>query len=839
MIGTQIGKFTITRKLGEGGMGAVYLAHHQVLGTSWVVKTLLPQWTSDATMVQRFINEAKAASAIKHGSIIEVADCNQLPDGTWYIVMQHLDGGTLEGFLASQGGPISPHLALRILAPMAAGLEAAHDLGIVHCDLKPENVYLIRKGPNPNHPVVLDFGIARITHQTSGVSTEVGMIAGTLAYMAPEQIYDRRKVDRRSDVYALGVIAYRMVTGWLPFQRTDAPGAFYDLSHTAIYELQKTTIPIDPRQRGASVSDRFASAVIAALQFDPARRPASARAFALLLAEATEGDAFEAGGLEIVRELAPELLTIGNLTETVRNPRRRAAAEGERYQLGEKIAEGGMAEVFRATAVGAEGFARAVAIKRILPGFSNLPRFAQMFVQEAQIAALLAHPNIVTVIDFARDADDRLFLVLEFVDGVDLDRLVASGPLPLPVAIFIIGEVLAALGYAHNLPTLGTVRGVVHRDVSPHNVLISREAAVKLSDFGLAKAREATEASASEVLKGKPAYMSPEQVNGSPLDGRSDLFAIGVIFWEVLTGERLFWKDDARTTIARVLQRPIPRPSVIRPVPADLEAVVMRLLARDVDARYANAGDALDDLGRCANASIRGRSDLAKLIAERFPLTAAPATSETAPAAAGSGPAMAAPTGGAERARMPSATTAPLGAPAPPPAQPRVTSISVAASERIAPRTTVTRRRGVPTLAVGATVAVVGAVLAFAAVRSGHPSAAPAEHGDPAASRAPSGPPRAPPPSAAGEHANAAAPVAPAVAAPPPLMSVPDAGVDATPAQPAADTIAPGRTAEPVAPNANSRRGQRATDAPNTAPTKSLRAPAVRPRDNAEDVGGD
>src|SRR6185436_11069226 len=180
-----------------------------------------------------------------------------------------------------------------------------------------------------------------------------------------------------------------------------------------------------------------------------------------------------------------------------------------KYRLETRLGGGGMAEVFLGSMLGAEGFSRKVAIKRVLPGFSDNPAFAQMFVSEAQISSRLQHPNIVSVLDFDRDADGRLFLVMELVDGQDLDALNASGLLPLPVVIHVIAEVLRGLGFAHDLPTTSGLRGVVHRDVSPHNVLLSWEGAVKVSDFGIAKARAASEATASAFIKGKPAYMSP------------------------------------------------------------------------------------------------------------------------------------------------------------------------------------------------------------------------------------------------------------------------------------------------------------------------------------------
>src|SRR5262249_35488386 len=163
---------------------------------------------------------------------------------------------------------------------------------------------------------------------------------------------------------------------------------------------------------------------------------------------------------------------------------------------GDRVGAGGMAEVFRGTMMGAEGISLPVAVKCVLPGLST-PQFVSMFIQEAQLAALLKHPNIVTILDFDRDPDGRLFLVMEYVEGRDLATLVDTGLLPFSTVNFVLSEILCGLGYAHELPTAGPVRGLVHRDVSPHNVLLSWEGAVKVSDFGIAKAREASAATAS------------------------------------------------------------------------------------------------------------------------------------------------------------------------------------------------------------------------------------------------------------------------------------------------------------------------------------------------------
>ncbi|MBK7077304.1 MAG: serine/threonine protein kinase [Myxococcales bacterium] len=292
-----------------------------------------------------------------------------------------------------------------------------------------------------------------------------------------------------------------------------------------------------------------------------------------------------------------------------------------KYVLDAPLGMGGMAEVFRGHTEGAEGFQRPVAIKRVLPDASRNPAFAEMFVSEAKLSSRMQHANIVSVLDFDRDHEGRLYLVMELVEGRDLDGIIDSGRLPFSIVIYTITEVLRGLGYAHDLPAgADGVRGLVHRDISPHNVLCSWSGAVKVSDFGIAKARAATAASASVTIKGKPAYMSPEQINGSPLDGRSDLFAVGIMMWQMLTGGYLFASGTTAETLARVLFSNVTPPNqVTGDIPPDLEAVTMKLLAKDPAQRYQSAEEAIDDLLRCQHAPRDGRRELEALLVQRFP----------------------------------------------------------------------------------------------------------------------------------------------------------------------------------------------------------------------------
>ena len=206
-----------------------------------------------------------------------------------------------------------------------------------------------------------------------------------------------------------------------------------------------------------------------------------------------------------------------------------------KYEFIEKIGSGGMAEVYLAKSHGAEGIEKILVIKRVLPEFTSNRRFVDMFISEAKIAMELNHPNIVQIFDFGK-VDSDFYLAMEFVDGSDLAQLLSAGrraesPLPLGEAVFIGVEIAKGLDYAHRrLDHFGDPLDIVHRDMSPQNVLISREGAVKIVDFGIAKASSVTEES-PHVVKGKFSYMSPEQASGRRVDQRSDIFSLGVLLF--------------------------------------------------------------------------------------------------------------------------------------------------------------------------------------------------------------------------------------------------------------------------------------------------------------------
>ncbi len=261
-----------------------------------------------------------------------------------------------------------------------------------------------------------------------------------------------------------------------------------------------------------------------------------------------------------------------------------------------------MAEVFKAKAFGVEGFERLVAVKRILPNIAEDEEFIAMFIDEAKISVQLQHANIAQIFDLGK-VEDSFFIALEFVNGRDLrsifDRSRQRGEvMPISQSAYVVMQVCEGLDYAHNKRDgQGRELHLIHRDISPQNVLIGYEGEIKLIDFGIAKAAGKASKTQAGILKGKFGYMSPEQVRGLPIDRRSDVFAVGIVLYELLTSERLFVGESDFSTLEKVRNVEIlPPSSYNRKIPPELERIALKALAKDPEDRYQSAIDLHDDL---------------------------------------------------------------------------------------------------------------------------------------------------------------------------------------------------------------------------------------------------
>jgi TonB family protein len=331
--------------------------------------------------------------------------------------------------------------------------------------------------------------------------------------------------------------------------------------------------------------------------------------------------------------------------------------DGERfgqYRLLERIAVGGMAEVWKARMRGVEGFQKTVAIKKILPHMTDNAEFVGMFIDEAKLAAQLSHPNIVHIYDLGKIGRDY-YIAMEYVEGKDLRSLLNSGrhkglPLPLGLSLMIAARVASALDYAHRKRDFeDREMELVHRDVSPQNVLLTYEGDVKLCDFGIAKAVSKASHTQMGALKGKLQYMSPEQAWGRPVDARSDLFSLGSVLFEMVTGDRLFSGDSEMSVLEAVRQGRVRSPRQVSPsVPVEVDDIVVRALAVDPQSRFQTAGEMKQRL-EAALATLalqHGPTDLAAYIHRVLEPDAAPVETspeEPAPVSWRSGPAIPAP----------------------------------------------------------------------------------------------------------------------------------------------------------------------------------------------------
>lgn len=297
-----------------------------------------------------------------------------------------------------------------------------------------------------------------------------------------------------------------------------------------------------------------------------------------------------------------------------------------RYVLLDKVASGGMAEVWRAKLQGEQGFQRIYAIKKILPHVAEDVEFITMFTDEAKITASLQHANIGQVFEFSK-LGETFYIAMEYISGKDLKTVWSYNrsrkcTMPIELAAFVTQRIADGLDYAHRrTDNFGAAAGIVHRDISPQNVLLSWDGEVKVIDFGIAKATEKSGKTRPGTLKGKFAYMSPEQIRGVDLDGRADIFAIGIVLYELATGERGFSADSEFSLLEMVRNVEIRPPTIVnREIPAELERIIYKALSKDRDHRYLTAADLSEDLQRfiMARGKSPSRQDLSNYLRTNF-----------------------------------------------------------------------------------------------------------------------------------------------------------------------------------------------------------------------------
>jgi serine/threonine-protein kinase len=651
----RVGKYILFEALGSGSMGEVHRA--RTFGPGGVVKDLCikrihADRLSRPGVLDRFVSEARLSMRLAHANIVPVFDFGRAGD-QYFLAMEWVDGtdlGRIVEEAEESGVPIPPVLAAHVVAEVARALDYAHHhegQPIVHRDVKPGNVLISRAGDVR----LTDFGVAIAADE---VRAPVG---GTPGYMAPEQ-WRRGPIDARVDLYALGRILVRVLTGDLPEE--DGPdGVAWAAVPADITPVLRSMLARDPAERPArgrdvaDVLEGFVAHARVAGSGSPRDRLAQLASDAATTRQHARPGVDPASFVaEATGQFTPDLSLkqIGDpnsfVTAVTRDvigepvtpieppgPPPPGASPGQRfgrYTLSAELASGGMATVYLAKAEGPGGFEKLIALKRIHPHLAKETSFVEMFLDEARIASRIDHPNVCSVFDFGK-VDGGYYIAMEFIQGETLGavykKIAASreereAPTWPALAAHVVADACEGLHAAHETKDdHGKSLDVIHRDISPQNLFLAFDGHVSIVDFGIARAEGRLHKTKTGAMKGKLGYVSPEQCTRQELDRRVDIWAMGIVLWELLTGEKLFRRNNDPDTLMAVLDATIAPPSKLNPkVPPALDRVVLKALSRDRDERYATARELGRDLARVIASSPEpvSRADLAEWMERVF-----------------------------------------------------------------------------------------------------------------------------------------------------------------------------------------------------------------------------
>ncbi|MCH8200044.1 MAG: serine/threonine protein kinase, partial [Chloroflexi bacterium] len=550
----RIGNYELLDVLGRGGQGVVYRARHAD-GHDAAVKVVAGA-PSDA-LIARFQREQAMASEIDSPYAVKIYDYGE-ESGSYYIAME-LVSGSLSGLLKDTP-VLSTDRALHITDQIAAALEAAVAVhpGFVHRDIKPPNVLLADDGSVK----VADFGTAR-SEEWRGL-TQMGQVIGTPPYIAPEVTYERdpNKLDVRADLYSLGMTLYQMLSGQLPPADGEVtPQEFVKLQRERRLEIT----PI--KELTPELSDGVVAFVERLLEWDREAR----------FQTPTE-----------VREAVAQL-----------RAQRRRPGQPERlanYEIIGHIAAGGQATVYRARDT-RDG--REVAIKVMHPHLADDPSYIDRFLREARMAGQLSSPHVVRVLASGEEGG-HYFMAMEFVPHNLRDLLRTEGRLDIDHALRIASQICEGLEEAFH-------HGIVHRDIKPPNIMLTADGSAKVADFGIARAVDLPTMTATGVVLGTALYMAPEQTTSGHVDIRADLYAVGVVLFEMLAGRTPFEADEALELLQKHQREAPPKLDRLRPgVPRALVQLVDKALAKRPERRFQSPAELRQSIEGIRTALARG-----------------------------------------------------------------------------------------------------------------------------------------------------------------------------------------------------------------------------------------
>jgi serine/threonine protein kinase/Tol biopolymer transport system component len=575
LIGSTISHFEILERLGGGDETPAFRAR-DLRRSQLVLLRLCPARGGSGELPETA--EVASAAQLIHPGVCAVREAGAAGDGRLFLAMAWHDGETLD--LRLRRGPLVPEEAVDTAAQIASALATAHERGLAHRRLEPASILLGADG----YVRVLDFGLAALaapSRSPSASASDTDDLAETtegFPYRAPEQ-WRGAPGDALADVWALGAVLFEMLAGRPPRVASDGePEPLPVLRGESGRELAR----IVGRALAARPQDRYPEMgeMLLELQALVGTGSLPAHSRETLLGFSLRGPRAPVRSAPVPAPLpspaaVPRSRPVGMIGRTI-----------HQYNIREHLGGGGMGVVYKAEDTRLE---RTVALKFLPPELTRDPVAKARFLQEARAASALDHPNICTIHEVGETDDGQLFLAMTCYDGETLKRKIERGPLPIADAVDIAKQMAQGLAKAHRL-------GIVHRDVKPANIIVTTDGIVKILDFGLAKLAGAAGLTRAGFCLGTPAYMSPEQARGE-VDHRTDLWSLGVVLYEMVTGSAPFSGDSDQAIIYSLLTEEPKPPSTLRPdVPPDLERVLKGMLAKDPGDRYPTVDACLNDL---------------------------------------------------------------------------------------------------------------------------------------------------------------------------------------------------------------------------------------------------
>ncbi|GAB3020764.1 serine/threonine-protein kinase PknD [Mycobacterium bourgelatii] len=576
-VGEVFGRYRLLETLQWGCTGTVYRAYDTEMKREAALRVLPAESTKDPERYEQLRDEVASVARVSNPHIIPIYDVGDI-DGRLYVAMPNVDGVDLKSLLG-RDGPMSPRSAVRVIEQAAAALEAAHDCGLVHGDVKPSNLFVACG----EFVYFLDVGVAARSRALSPSAADVAI--GDWPYLAPER-FGGGPVEPSSDIYALACVLYECLTGR---QAVDGESLEQFVNAHSQSDAPKPTDIVPAIPTG------FDEVIARGMAKMPEDRYQTVRDLAIAARDAL------ASPVAAPPEPATEV-------------------EFGRYRLFEMLGQGSMGSVYRAYDTALD---RDVAVKLLRPEMATEPGYVERFRREAFAAGRLANPNIVPIYD-AGEIDGRLYLVMPIVDGVDVHTLLRrNGQMSPQKAVRVIEQAAVALDAAHK-------SGLVHRDVKPSNLLMVGDEFVYLIDFGLVQEATGTRLTRTNVNPGTPAYMAPERFKLEHVaDARGDVYSLACVLYECLTGRPPYAGGGVEGLAAAHLFDPPPKPCSIDPaIPIGFDAVIARGMAKQIDDRYQTASE-LAAAARAALDTVPGKAATPPPASDPSPSTQAAASGQT------------------------------------------------------------------------------------------------------------------------------------------------------------------------------------------------------------------